>query len=363
MPHDLLIAKLNAYGFDSTAIRLIHNYLSGRRQRTKVGNSFSSWKDILFGVPQGSILGPILFNIFLCDLFFIIDEVDFASFADDTTPYAEGESIEDVIKSLEKVSLKLFDWFELNQMKANPDKCSLIVNSNESVILNIDNNNIIQSKPSVKLLGVKIDHKLKFDEHVKSICKNANRKLHALARVSPYMDIQKKKILFNAFFYSQFSYCPLAWMCHSRELNNMINSLHEKSLRIIHYDKKSSFQELLEKDNAVSIHERNLKRLCIEMHKVVYGSAPEIFSNLFCIKDDPNYNLRSSDYFKVPKTKSVLNGDETISVLGPKIWNALPDKLKAIESLQSFQVAIKKIKIDFCPCKLDKQYIAGVGYI
>ena len=87
LPHDLLLANLNAYGFSLLTLRLVQSYLSNRKQRTKINSEFSSWEEILFGVPQGSILGPLSFNIFLCDLFFIMNDVEFASYADDNTPF------------------------------------------------------------------------------------------------------------------------------------------------------------------------------------------------------------------------------------------------------------------------------------
>ena len=108
LPHDLIIAKLNAYGFSFSALRLIHDYLSNRKQRTKINLTYSSWEEILFGVPQGSILGPLLFNIFMCDLFFILEETDIARFADDTTPYAIGNSVDEIRNLLENASKKTF---------------------------------------------------------------------------------------------------------------------------------------------------------------------------------------------------------------------------------------------------------------
>ena len=96
LPHELLIAKLHSYGFSLNALRLIHSYLTNRRQGSKINESYSSWEEILFDVPQGSILGPLLFNIFMCDLFFTVNDIDF-------------DRLDDVLDSLENAALKLFD--------------------------------------------------------------------------------------------------------------------------------------------------------------------------------------------------------------------------------------------------------------
>ena len=96
-------------------------------QRTRVNGDYSSWKEILFGIPQGSILGPFLFNRFICDLFLIMKETTFASYVNENTPYVRADSFYEVIKSLEEDSIKLFQWFSDNQMKANHDKCYLLV--------------------------------------------------------------------------------------------------------------------------------------------------------------------------------------------------------------------------------------------
>ena len=129
LPHDLLLAKLNAYGFSLPVLRLVKSYLSNRKQRTKINSEFSSWEEILFGVPQGSVSGPPLFNIFLCDLFFIMNDVEFASYADDNIPFFVGDDLNDVILKFQNASNSLFKWFNDNQMKANPDKCHFICSS------------------------------------------------------------------------------------------------------------------------------------------------------------------------------------------------------------------------------------------
>ena len=120
LPHDLIIAKSNPYGFSLSASKLIHSYLSHRKQRTKINSSNSSWEEILFGIPQGSILAPLLFNIFVSDLFSVLNDVEFASYADDDTPYVVKNNIKSVIKSLENTSVELFKWFSNNQTKGNP---------------------------------------------------------------------------------------------------------------------------------------------------------------------------------------------------------------------------------------------------
>ena len=162
-------------------------------------------------------------------------------------------------------------------MKANVNKCHLLLSTTDAFNFEISETVICNPK-SKKLLGITFDNKLKFEKHIITICQRANRKLNALARLTPYMEVGKRRILMNVFFNSQFNYCPITWMCHSCTLNNKINRQHERCLRIICKDKTSTLKELLEKDNSVSIHYRNIQAHAIEIYKVANGISPKIMN-------------------------------------------------------------------------------------
>ena len=165
-------------------------------------------------------------------------------------------------------------------MKVNHDKYHLLSSSHEDVNIKIANVTI-KSSTSKKLLGVTIDNKLKFDKHVENICQKASRKLNAPARLVDYMDLSKRRVLMNAFFTAQFNYYRTTWTFHSRSLDNRINRLHDRCLRMIYNNKQSNFDELLVKDNSVTIHDRNIQCLAIQMYMVANGMSPDIMSEFF----------------------------------------------------------------------------------
>ena len=119
LDHELRSAKLNANGFSLLALQLINDYLSNRKQRTKTENTYCTWLDIIFGVPQGSILGPLLFNVFLSDLCFTLNDINIASYADDNTPYMIADNVDDLIISLEQTLNSLFEWFKTIFLRSN----------------------------------------------------------------------------------------------------------------------------------------------------------------------------------------------------------------------------------------------------
>ena len=157
LPHDLLIAKLDAYGFKNDALS-VFNYLSNRKQRVKIDSSFSSFQYIIGEVPEGSLLGPLLFNIFHTDIF-IFCPTEIASYTDDNTPCATGVCLEKTLQKVEKPSNNLFKWFSNNYMVANADKGHLLTSTSEEVSVKIENE-IIKNSLQEKFLGIVIDSRL-----------------------------------------------------------------------------------------------------------------------------------------------------------------------------------------------------------
>ena len=335
--HDLLIAKLHAYGFDYLSLKLIYSYLTGRKQRVRVNASFSEWANIDCGVPQGSILGPELYNYNSNDLFlFILLEV--ANYADDNSPFSVAPTIPRVIENLEADAGNLLSWIQYNGLRANPDKFHLLLSDTDDSLSMRVSGFDISNTLSQKLLGVKIDNKLNFGAHVTSLCNKASQKLHALSRVSNYMDLGQRKVIMHSFILSQFGYCPLVWMLHGRQLNNRINRIHERSLRIIYRDASSSFKALFERDGSFTVHERNVQTLGIELYKVAYGISPEIMRLVFPTK--PSIKYPWENIFQTFNVRTVAWGTETLSHLGPKIWSLIPLALKKLP-FSKFKRAIR----------------------
>ena len=313
------MAKLHAYRISVEAPKVLLSNLQESRKKVKINTTFSSSTQLIQGVPQGSVLGPMLFNIYINDMFFALNEIDICNFADDTTPYVCDSNLKSVLEKLEHNSELAIAWFEMNYMKLNTDKCHLLIsgNKNEYMWAKLDED-IVWESNDVELLGVTIDNNLRFDKHVSNICLKANRKLSALTRVAKFVPFKKRRILFKAFIESQFKYCPLVWMFHGRQINDKINKLHERALRIVYNDTVTSFENLLIKDKSFTIHHQNIQLLAIEIYEAIHNLPGGNLGEFF-IRNNHNYNLRSESELLLSNINTVFKGQNSISYFGSVI--------------------------------------------
>ena len=235
-------------------------------------------------------------------------------------------------------------------MKLNSSKCHLLVCGNkfECMLCEIGGSQIIESH-LVKLLGVNIESELTFKNHMGIVCRKASQKLNALSRLCSIIPFHKRRMLMQAFFISHFSYCPLVKMFHNRNINTRINNLHFRALCMVYRGETSTFEELLERDSSVTIHQRNLQFLAIEMFKVEKGLAPIFMNEIFPKNknkgaENVSSNTRANAIFYNSSNPETVNcGLDMLRRLGPKIWQLVPREIREITSLDLFIQKIKKV--------------------
>ena len=208
IPQDLLIAKLHAYRLSFDTVTFLNSCLKDRKQNVRINSIFSAFQNILSGVPQGSISGPILFNIFLNDLFLCIKRSDLHDLGGDNTVTATCNTLTRLLKTLEQECESAVSWFKQNEMIVNAETFrAIILNRKESEAkyeLILDNNDI-ESTKSLKLLGITIDDRQRVDQHISSLCSKAAMELNVLGRLQKYMGKPEKVAVVKSFIYANFN--------------------------------------------------------------------------------------------------------------------------------------------------------------
>ena len=277
----LLLAKLSAYGFDNNSLSFVPSYLTNRIHRYKIEDHFSNWREITTGFPQCSILEPLLFTIFVNDIFLFIKSSNVCNYAADNI-FVFGKAFDEVTRKL-KYDLLISDkWFFKNFLVINSGKCHFMTLGAPNTLPNFKCKNVtIKDSTSEKFLGAIIDHKLNFTEHLNTVCKKANLKLHALNRISRFLSPEQHVLIINAYIKSLFNYCPLVWMFCYRRIMHKMNKIHERSLRLLLKNYKDDFQDLLRSSGDISIHQRCINSLLTEVYKYIHGLSPEIINEVF----------------------------------------------------------------------------------
>ena len=327
--HDLIIAKLEAYGVGKNSLRLLQNYLSQRQQRVKVVSSFSESLEIVLGIPQGSILGPILVNVFINDLLVFIKETDICNFADDTTLYACGKELDTISFKLEIETDRAMQWIKDNEMVANPSKFQLMFLSKYK---NIEKNmsfdgNTIKSSDTVELLGMTLDKNINFKRHIQNICRKANNKTKALLRIRKCLTLEQMQALAEAYISSNFRYCPLIWIFCGKMSDNLIVKTQYRTLRAIYDTQTQPYEELLHLSGKKKIHTQNLQILMVEVNKCLNNISLLFTWDYFKQKYTP-YHLRNTQLLELSKCRTKTYVLNTTLFKGSLLWNKLPNHFK-----------------------------------
>ena len=270
----------------------------------KVNTIFSSRSKLVLGVPQRSVLGPLSFNIYFNDLFYLTEMTNLCNYADDTTFHACDLDLKSFITRLEHDTALAIEWFESNYMILNQDKCHFLFSGHKYETLFVGKAKIWKSKQQ-KLLGGLIDRNSKFDEYVLMQCKKAGKKLNGLIRISKFMTFAQGRNIMKAFIESQFIYCPLVWMFCGRQTNARINHIHERTLKAVYSNEISSFQALLGRDKSETMYQGNSEILAAEFFKIKNYLWNDIMAKLICKSNSVGYKLCSQTGFSLIQVKSV----------------------------------------------------------
>ena len=277
VPHKLLLEKLQFYGMDDQGVSLLHSYLTSRYQRVKLDDTFSAWTGVAAGLPQGSILGPLLFNIFRNDLNFAIERCKLMNYADDTKIHTSDPNPQVVEKDINRDLTNMLHWFQQNGMKANPEKYQALVlgNTNHHIRINCVNKLIPISK-DIKLLGVTLDNRLKFDGHIADICRKVRRQVNALNRLKNILLYKTKEALYRAFILCNFFYCSQVWHHCGARNTTKLEKVNKRALRFIYKENSTSYHTLLKWIGLHSTLEtRRIQDMLVTINSCFQGRAPQ----------------------------------------------------------------------------------------
>ena len=352
LPHGLLRAKLIAYGLSAGAVDLLDSYLSNRQQRVNLGPATSNWESLFKGVPQGSILGPLIFNIFINDIFYIIKKGTLYNYADDNTLSFIHKNLNILKEILQGESILLIQWFTENLMKANPDKFQAICigqKTHDAISSFQLNDTVIHCEDNVTLLGVNIDFMLNFNDHISDICKKASQQLAVLKRIGRFLTKHGKLTIFKSFIMSNLNYCPLTWhFCNQASINKM-EKIQERALRFISNDFSSTLETLLVLNKATPLHIGRMKLMASEVFKILHNLSPTYIQDL--VKEKVSlYDFRNKKQVEIPRVNSKRYGMKSFRFGAAQVWNSLPNEVRLAENYKQFRRLLQAWDGVDCKC-------------
>ena len=334
--HDILLAKLNHYGIKGKTFNWIKTYLKHRKQFVLFKNT--GLIEVICGVPQGSILGPLLFLIYINDMFKASKLVSSIMFADDTNFFMSHKNIKQMFSVMNEELEKFNIWFKANKLSLNVDKTKFTLfykgSQSENLPLKLPvlfmNDTVIERKDSLRFLGVLIDETLSWKNHIKTLESKLACIIGLLYRSRPFLNLSSRKLLYFSFVHSHLSYANIAWgSTHPSKLEKLAS--HQRHVcKIIKFKKRrDSAVPIMEHFKILNIFNLNIYHVLIFMFKFKNKQLPKNFDEIFMSKNSLKYNLRSNlkKDFVLPKN-TCKYVEHSISYRGPKLWNNLYSEIK-----------------------------------
>ena len=344
--HEILLNKLNAYGIKGTAGNWLRSYLNERNQKYFVNGHFSSNRLLQCGVPQGTILGPLLFLIYINDLPNCLIHSRARMFADDTNLTYASNNIHEINHNLNEDLANVSEWLSANKLTLNQTKTEFMligsrqrINTFQSTPLLVINNVPVKQVSHTKSLGVHIDENLSWNVHIEKLSKKVASGIGALKRIRPYVPFTTMQLIYKCLVQPYFDYCSAVWDSCSSYLVNKLQKLQNRAARVLtssSYDTNADYLfESLGWKNLVS--QRRFTKAII-VYKSLNGLAPDYLSNMFVDRNSiTNYALRDTSNklaLSLPRTNYLKN---SFSYSGAVLWNSLPTELRQASTLHKFK--------------------------
>ena len=335
--HDILIKKLANYGIRDIPLLWFTNYLSNRYQQVKCNGVVSSFLPTKFGVPQGSILGPLLFLIYINDLSRASKLLEFVNFADDSNVFYSNSSYNELFQIVNTELSNISDWFKANKLSLNINKTNYILFSTPRKplppalpILSIDSIEIPQVR-TTKFLGIYVDQHLTWNEHIDQIANKIAKNIGIIKRISYLLTSKVLLMLYYSMIYPYLSYCNFVWASNYNSRLNRLIILHKRIVRIM---TRSTYlehtQPLFSRLGLLNLNQITTFQISVFMFKSLNNLLPHDFLKITQLNSDyHNYNTRISS---LPRSEFARTNYRkfTIKCIGPYVWNKLPTEFRCL---------------------------------
>ena len=327
--HNLLLRKLSCYGISQNTQTLLKSFLTDRQQCIKMNKSTSTLQTLYYGVPQGSILGPVLFSLYINDLPLHL-KVNTEIFADDTTIHTHNKCLKQLTQDIQESVDNLKNWTDYNHMALHPQKTKYMIITTRQKRQNFPlkipsihlNNQNIEEVNYHKVLGVTIDNNLSWSNHISNLCKIASSKLYQFSKIKHFLDLNSRKLFFQSNIQSLFDYASSLWDNASKNILKPLHSIHRRAIKHILLKSSTLSKEDYIKIDILPFYDRLHYNKCVLMYKIMMGLSPNYLYNIFSINNIRNNNKINTPSPRLDLYKSSLNYS------GSLCWNSLPIDLK-----------------------------------